>query len=211
MNNRSNDYTDSQLLHWYDLIMEFRSKHPIRDGCKRIPDMTKFCKRRGISAKKLQWLSFRFFYKEQYRPIEYKEDLETVRMYHESGLSKKEFCLQYNVKMSMLSAADMHLYYKARLEKQLSLRGALEYESVQPTKGVRHLLDALELQSIGVKKPPMQEKKSELATTHLIENPKNDITIKNDVVLQTKGITMSIDSAFGHEKLIKILEFLESL
>lgn len=220
MTNR-NDYTDDQLLHWYDLIMEFRTKHPTRNGCKRSPDMTKFCKRRGIDAKKMQWLAFRFFYKERNRPAEYKADLETVRMFHESGLSKKEFCEQYDVNMSMLSAADMHLSYKARLEKQLELR-AVGTEQPQQKRGIDNLMadiekilkdanDAKRMQAIDPQTISDEDKEIWKTPCNIAQSPKNDIAIQNDIVLLTKGISMTINPKIGQEKLIKIFEFLERL
>jgi len=201
--------------------MEFRSKHPTRHGCKRSPDMTKFCKRRRINAKQMQWFAFRFFYKEQYRPSEHKADLETVRMFHESGLSKKEFCRQHDVRISMLSAADMHLSYKARLEKQLALR-ALGTGQQPQKSGINDLIDSIEKRVKDANKvKQMQTDDQQILSDEFKEllkpqcnamkKPKNNIAIQNDIVLLTKGISMTIDPNIGHEKLIKIFEFLERL
>ena len=207
----TSEYTDAELLHWYDLLMECNEFLAINQGKPKCSKVN-FCRRKGIDPQKLQWFYFRFFFKFETDPELHIREIEIAKSYRESGLEKREFCKLHNYPVGKLSAADMHLTYRGRLDKLLE-KGASE---PQP-KGLRALLDRLQAEGANLIQEQQEEKPMSFHQVPAITKqeptipPPQVISPKKEIELITDGVRVIVSHGAGHEKLIKIIEFLEGL
>jgi hypothetical protein len=212
---RTLEYSDSELLRWYDLIMEARKTSPINK--RRNKGISAFCRRKGIDPIKLHWFYFRFVYKEETNPDLHVREIEIAKSWRESGLGKKEFCKLHNYPCSKLSAADMHLTYRDRLDKLLEDRPVVpektglarlteEIEKKAKTETVKKNHDTLEYEELSFHQVP--------AITACAPIEPDDNTLihsKNIIEINAAGLSITLKPGMNGEKLFKIIEFLEGL
>jgi hypothetical protein len=194
------EYSDAELLRWYDLIMECRAITR-RSKNLRNKGTAAFCRRKGVDPTRYQWFHFRFFFKEESNPEAHIREIEIANSYRESGLEKREFCKLNNYPAGKLSAADMHLTYRERLDKLVANR---------PT-GLP--LDIIEIKEIVQEDEPLSFHQVPTFATPFkpILEPASIDQSPKEIELITAGVRVFVSHGIGHEKLIKIFEFLEGL
>lgn len=176
--------TDEKIWEWFLILEDYK-----RSGMPQ----TDYCRKFGYPKENFIIMIRRIYFKKE-NELEYKKNIDLVKKYHSSGMSRPAFCKANNVKQHIITDGVSHLNYKKVIDLMKVAKGYKDNEPQMKFISVPNPVN------IAVNHPQSFHQEAEV-----IEEP-NSIELKI-----SKGIHVTLDPKFPSEKLIKVIEFLKGL